>query len=240
MAEKKRGFKQKSQLEHCKIRPGMYIGSVKPDTIPMYVLEEDKFTMREIKFTTGLLKIFDEVLVNATDHYTNYPKLVKNIDIKFNIETGEILVRNNGPGIPVDMVETLNDGTMYRPQAIFTQFITGDNFDEDDNIEQERIVGGMNGLGSKLAAAYSDLFQIETYDENTGILYKQGFIDRLNIIDTPIIKHRLNFYQIIRPLVIRNTPSLLVKIYISLLKLECTTLQCLLVLDAMFHFRTNQ
>jgi DNA topoisomerase-2 len=188
MTEKKRGFKQKSQLEHCKISPGMYIGSVKPDTIPMYVLEEDKFSMREIKFTTGLLKIFDEVLVNATDHYTNYPKLVKNIDVTFNVDTGEILVRNNGPGIPVDMVETLNDGTMYRPQAIFTQFLSGDNFDDEDEIKQERIVGGQNGLGSKISAAYSDLFQIETYDENTGILYKQGFIDRLNVIDTPIIK----------------------------------------------------
>jgi DNA topoisomerase-2 len=187
-----REFQQKSQLDHCKIRPGMYIGSVELDTIPMYVMEEDKFILREIRFTTGLLKIFDEILVNATDHHTNHPKLVKNIKVTFDIKTGEMSVENDGPGISIVEVDTLHDGKMYKPQAIFSQFLSGDNFDDDKTDKSKdfkgRIVGGQNGLGSKVTAAFSNYFNFETYDDKRGILYKQEFKDRLTTIIPPVLK----------------------------------------------------
>ena len=50
-------------------RPTLYIGSVEPVTEWMWVYNEDKEQMekREIKYSPGLLKIFDEILVNASD-----------------------------------------------------------------------------------------------------------------------------------------------------------------------------
>ncbi len=190
-----RTFEQKSQLDHVKIRPNTYIGSVALHTIPMYVLAENEgeeesiqFILQDLEFSPGLLKIFDEILVNASDHHINYPNKVKNIYIYFDIETGYIAVENDGPGISVVKVNTLHDGEIYKPQAIFSQFLAGDNFNDDT----DRIVGGCNGLGGKLANAFSDVFEITTYDETRKLLYTQKFSNRLENIEEPKIVNEKN------------------------------------------------
>jgi DNA topoisomerase-2 len=55
-------YQKKTQLEHILIRPDTYIGSVEPVTQPMFVLDEasDRIVNRQITFTPGLFKIFDE------------------------------------------------------------------------------------------------------------------------------------------------------------------------------------
>ena len=55
-------YQKKTQLEHILIRPDTYIGSVQPLTTPMFVLDADtkKIVQREITYTPGLYKIFDE------------------------------------------------------------------------------------------------------------------------------------------------------------------------------------
>ena len=60
-------YQKKSQLEHILLRPDTYIGSVQPLTETMWVYDEgtEQIVNREISFTPGLYKIFDEILVNA-------------------------------------------------------------------------------------------------------------------------------------------------------------------------------
>lgn len=181
-------FEQKSQLEHVKLRPDTYMGSIDIDTQSMYIItDNDKkiFTLNDIEFPPGLIKIFDEVLVNASDRYTNYPKLVTYIKITFDVETGIISVENNGPGILVILVKTLHDGDIYKPQAILSQFLSGSNFSK-----KESITGGKNGLGLKIVTAFSDKLDIETYDGENKILYMQTFRDRLNIIEPPKLESK--------------------------------------------------
>lgn len=183
--ENEREWQQISQLEFCKKRPDTYLGSIELNTIPMYVLnlEAGKFILEDLKFPPGLLKIFDEILVNAIDHYINFPKLVTLISIEFDIETGYITIKNNGPGINIKKVETLHDGEVYKPQAIYSQFLGGDNFNDD----KKKITGGKNGLGSKVTCAFSDIFKVETFDAGSRIIYNQTFKDQLSIIEEPII-----------------------------------------------------
>ena len=189
MSDTKRKFQQKSQLEHVYRRPDTYIGSATVDTIPMYVLEsgevsdDDTFVLNDVEFTSGLLKIFDEILVNAIDQYTTYPDKVNYIRINFDIEDGEISIENGGPGIPVIEVETIHDGKMYQPQAVFSQFLTGDNFEDG----KDKIVGGKNGLGATCANAFSDYFKVRTYDTDTNKVFEQVFKNRVQEIGEPII-----------------------------------------------------
>jgi DNA gyrase/topoisomerase IV subunit B len=180
-----RTFQQKSQLEHVKLRPGMYVGSVQLQTQSMYVYNEEikKYVLEDMEFSPALIKIFDEILVNATDHHVKYPNKVTRIIITFDIKTGIISVENNGPGIPIIKVETLHDGMILKPQAVFSQFLAGDNFENDT----ERITGGMNGLGAKATAAFSDVFEIQTYDEKRKQLYTQSFKKGLTVIEEPVI-----------------------------------------------------
>jgi len=55
-------YQKKSQLEHILLRPDTYIGSVERLTQNMWILDKDteKIVNREITFTPGLFKIFDE------------------------------------------------------------------------------------------------------------------------------------------------------------------------------------
>jgi DNA gyrase/topoisomerase IV subunit B len=159
-----RRYVQLSQLEHLKKRPNMYIGSVVLQSLDIYLLDNErkKLNIEKIKYSPGLLKIFDEIICNAVDHYfkNNAGKnKVKNIKVKFNIENGMIEVYNDGPGISVIKVDTLNSGKIYKPQAIVSQFLGGDNLDSSD-----RIVSGMNGLGFKCLNFNTDvlLFNGET------------------------------------------------------------------------------
>jgi DNA topoisomerase II len=182
--DKERTFQQKTQLEHVKLRPNTYIGSVSLQTTQMYITDQDnKVKLTDITFSPGLLKIMDEIIVNACDHHINYPKKVTTIEIDYNPENGECNVKNDGPGIAIKKVKTNHDGMIYKPQAIFSQFLSGDNF-EDDN---DKTVGGCNGLGSKCTNAFSDRFIVSTYDKKTNKSYYQEFHDGFTVINPPDI-----------------------------------------------------
>ena len=57
-------YQKKTQLEHILLRPDTYIGSVEPIKQNMWVYdaETDAIVSKEITYTPGLYKIFDELL----------------------------------------------------------------------------------------------------------------------------------------------------------------------------------
>lgn len=184
-----RKAKQISMLEHAKSK-SMWAGSKSSQTIETYVLVDDPespdnakiFELRELKYPPALMKIIDEVMVNAIDHHTHYPKLVT--EIKVNItDEGRIIIRNNGPGIPVEETENINGKKMYLPQLIASEFLAGDNLDDAGT----NVKGGTNGIGLKLAGAFSTELQLKTADTESGKLYIQKFLEGLTVIEEPMI-----------------------------------------------------
>lgn len=182
---KERKLKQISQLEHAK-RKSMWVGSKKIQTTEMYCLSSDSklFVLEKIKFAPAWYKIVDEIVVNAIDQWVNYPRSVGKIYISFNRENGVIGVLNTGPSIGIYMTENLNGEKMYAPQLIASEFLSGDNLDEDG--DDERITGGTNGAGLKLTNAFSDYLTITTIDKKKH--YTQTFRERLTVIEEPVIR----------------------------------------------------
>lgn len=185
---KERKVKQISQLDHVKAK-SMWVGSKDIQTTELYIIgENDKnekiFILSKLKFAPAWYKIVDEIVVNAIDQYVNYPKKVSRIDIKFIKETGVIHICNNGPSIGIYKTKNLQGVEMYAPQLIASEFLSGDNLDEDD----ERITGGTNGAGLKLTNAFSDYLTIRTVDIKVKKHYEQTYRKRLTIIDDPIIR----------------------------------------------------
>ena len=173
--------KQISMREHV-LTKSMWAGAKAISQNDYYVLDNNKLTLKTVEYPPVLLKLVDEILVNAIDHYTNHPAVVTKIDISLD-NTGQISITNDGLGIPIQKTKNLQGTEMYNIQMIFSEFMTGSNLDAN----VDRVVGGTNGLGAKLVGVFSDFFQVETYDVESKTYYKQMFKDSLQVIEPPMI-----------------------------------------------------
>ncbi len=166
--------------------------------------------------TPALLKIIDEIIVNATDHATgqrNAPasQRVTYITVQFDPKHGRITVTNNGPGIPVvpHAEATASTGrTVYSVEVSFAWFLAGTNIHK----EITNVKGGINGLGAKLANVHSTIFEVETVDAGTGRYYHQVFRNRLDETGAPTVipirgKHGLSPEQVVPHTTVSFVPA---------------------------------
>ncbi len=173
-------YQKLTQREHVLKRPGMYIGDTSKKVEEQWVFDKDteKMVKRFVEYTPAFLKIFDEVLTNATDHATR-DKTANTIKVDYT-EDGEISIFNNGKGIPVVIHKEHN---IYVPELIFGHLLSGSNYDDND----KRTGSGLNGLGVKLANIYSKKFIVETLDSDTGLKFVQEYTDNMSQKSKPKI-----------------------------------------------------
>ena len=179
-------FKKLSPREHVLKKPGMYIGNIESEPNNMFVLEDinnfksEKFTYKEINYNAGFLKIFDEVLTNASDHVIRCKdnKWKPVTHIKVTAQKDRVIIENTGTGIPIQMHK---EHKIYVPELIFGHMLSGENFDDND----QRMVGGTHGLGIKLTNIFSTKFIIETADGKKK--YRQSFTNNLSKKNKPSI-----------------------------------------------------
>lgn len=176
-------YKKKTQLEHIIDIPDTYIGSIEKSENDMWIYDDNNIVKKTIEYTPGLFKIFDEIIVNAIDHWVrlknqNDSDKVKNI--KVNIINNEISVYNDGDGIPVVVHKEHN---VYIPELLIGHLLTSANYDKDE----KKITGGKNGFGSKLTNIFSTKFTIETVDSKNELKYIQTFENNMSIRHEPII-----------------------------------------------------
>jgi DNA topoisomerase II len=174
-------YKKLTQREHILHRGNMYIGHTTKTLEEQWVFDENqnKMIKKMIEYTPGFLKIFDEILTNATDHAVR-DTTVTTIKVDISSETGEITVWNNGNGIPV--VEH-QEHKVFIPELIFGNLLTSSNYNDNE----KRVVGGLNGAGSKLTNIYSKKFVIETVDSERQLKYKQEFNENMSQKNKPKI-----------------------------------------------------
>jgi len=185
-------YKKYELLEHILALPDTYIGSIEPQKINSYIYDGTKMNMEDLVYIPGLLKIFDEVIVNAIDHSMRLKaeeqkgkediKHVKNIKVNIDKNTGMISVYNDGNGI--DIKKHSDYGNKWVPELIFGELLTSTNYDKGE----EKIWGGKNGYGSKLANIFSTQFTIETVDHYSKKIYTQTFRNNMTQRDEPIVK----------------------------------------------------
>jgi len=174
-------YQKKSQLEHILLRPDSYIGSVQPNTESMWVyLEEGGMTLKEITYVPGFYKIFDEILVNASDNKQRDPKM-DIIKIEIKPEENLISIMNNGRGIPVEMH---SDEKMFVPTMIFGHLLTSSNFSD----EEAKTTGGRNGFGAKLCNVFSTKFTVETADKKAKKHFKQTWKENMSKAEEPKLR----------------------------------------------------
>jgi len=182
-----------SGIEHVLMRPDTYIGSVGMEEKSMFVatnfeenLGDTKMEYRDVTYSPGFIKIFDEAITNASDHAIRTGKVSY---IKVNIEDDTITIENDGPGVPVVIHDKEK---IYIPEMVFGHLLSGENFDDSE----ERYLGGRNGIGIKCTNIYSKQFKLETADGKK--VFRQKFTNNMSTKTKPYTrKSKQSFTKII-------------------------------------------
>ena len=179
MSEISSKYKKMTHIEHVIKKPGMYIGETKPkqDFQWIYNKENGKMEYKEIIYSPGLYKIFDEIIVNALDETTRDNTIT---EIKIKIDNDTISVYNDGVGIPIVIHP---EHKIYVPELIFANLLTSTNYGDD-----KRVTGGTHGLGAKLTAIFSKEMIVEIGDAKNKKSYYQVYKNNLSSISKPVIK----------------------------------------------------
>lgn len=151
-------YKELTETEHVLLRPGMYVGSVKPELSTQFVFDYKDQTMvqKEVEYVPAMLKLIDEVVSNSCDEYRRKDNLgLTQLNVTI-MKDDTIVIEDNG-GIPV--VKHKEAGIMV-PQFIFGRMRTSSNY----NDEEDRTGLGTNGVGSSLTNIFSSYFGIMTDD----------------------------------------------------------------------------
>ncbi|MDX8383151.1 MAG: ATP-binding protein [Ghiorsea sp.] len=170
-------YKKLTQIEHCLLRPSMYIGSTVPHTSSEYIPVNNKMEKTSVTYSPAFQKLIDEVISNSVDESLRKGTKLDTIWVEASILTGEITVRDNG-GIPVVYKSNLG---AYVPEAVFSELLCGSNFDDDE----DRFGVGTNGLGAKLTNIFSTEFNVTTSDGKKKFVQK--FSNNLQGKSDPII-----------------------------------------------------
>ena len=176
-----------THVEHVLKRPDSYVGPVDKTHESYWLLNNtnNNFQKKNISYSPALLKIFDEILVNAIDRNSLHPKNVTQIAVSVDKENGAVTIENNGPlgGISVRMHE--KEG-IWNPELVFGHLLTSTNYDDN----QKRIVGGRNGYGAKLTNIYSSEFSVVIKDGEEKKTYTQKWSNNMTTCHPPkITKH---------------------------------------------------
>ena len=154
--QKIKEFKALDDISHVLTVPARYIGSVNPSTIETYLFNDGKFEFKTVEYTSGMLKIIEEILDNSVDAYLNSTNR-QPITIKVNIDKTSVEISDTGCGIPV---VKYNDTTgnlpelngKYLPELAWGRLKSGGSFKE------HRVGAGTHGEGSSLTNIFSKVF----------------------------------------------------------------------------------
>ncbi len=163
MAEqKKRVFQKLSNVEHVRLRTGMWLGQNSMSTYEQHFFKFDnrskKFEIehREIEEIPAKMKCLDEACMNSVDEYRRNlidkslkpSEKMNRIHVTLSDDRKRITISDNGRGIPIDNAE-----------GVFLHLMYGENF--DDKVREDH-VAGQNGVGISLVRIVSSFFRVNT------------------------------------------------------------------------------
>ena len=187
----KKKYEKKNPIEHCLLRPDMYVGSTRLRKVDEYVAEKSKdgtykIVWKNIRSSPAILRVFIEILSNAIDNVQrskNTDTPCTKIKVTIDEETGETSVWNDGDIIPVEIHK---EEGCYNHTLIFGHMLTGSSY----NDEEERMIAGRNGLGGKLTSIFSQKFEVQGYDPSVKKLFTQVWTNNMRTVTEPVLRKR--------------------------------------------------
>lgn len=167
-----RNFKKLSNVEHVRMRTGMWLGQNSLSTFEQHFFTKDSagtydIVHEELSDIPAKLKCLDEACMNCVDEYRknlndkSIPEKDKmnKLIIQLSTDRKRVTIQDNGRGIPADNAE-----------GVYLHLMYGENF--DDKVKEDH-VAGQNGVGISLVRMVSSFFRVKTI--NGGKAYKKMF-----------------------------------------------------------------
>ncbi|MCG6143344.1 toprim domain-containing protein [Leptospira bandrabouensis] len=167
-----RNFKKLSNVEHVRMRTGMWLGQNSLSTFEQHFFTKDNagkydIVHEELSDIPAKLKCLDEACMNCVDEYRknlndkSIPEKDKmnKLIIQLSTDRKRVTIQDNGRGIPADNAE-----------GVYLHLMYGENF--DDKVKEDH-VAGQNGVGISLVRMVSSFFRVKTI--NGGKAYKKMF-----------------------------------------------------------------
>ncbi|MDZ4725503.1 MAG: ATP-binding protein [Leptospira sp.] len=167
-----RNFKKLSNVEHVRMRTGMWLGQNSLSTFEQHFFKKDSsgyydISHEELADIPAKIKCLDEACMNCVDEYRknlndkNIPEKDKmnKLIIQLSSDRKRVTIEDNGRGIPADNAE-----------GVYLHLMYGENF--DDKVKEDH-VAGQNGVGISLVRMVSSFFKVRTI--NGGKAYKKTF-----------------------------------------------------------------
>jgi Type IIA topoisomerase (DNA gyrase/topo II, topoisomerase IV), B subunit len=174
-------YEYKSQRDSVRDRDWAIGSKKKLEKLSFFIDKEWKLIIDKVTYSPALMKIFDEIFVNACDNYIKNPTRVKKIKVIFC--DGKFQIWNDGPGIEVEkhaIASELRKKDTYVPTFIFSELFQGSN-----KTREGSIVGGTNGIGAKATNCCSVYFEVETADQKNK--FKQVWLDGNLVEHDPVV-----------------------------------------------------
>ena len=181
-------YKKRTLSEQVLSEPDTFVGGSDEieDILPL--VRDNRIIVTECKMTPAILKLFDEILVNARDQKIRLDDLIQKkekdilpvteIKIEFDEENGVYSIYNNGDGIDVAEHPTEKDEEgkpIWIPDLILGNLLTSKNYNKS-----KKTTGGKNGFGAKLVNLFSSWFKVETIDHIRGLKYEQEYRNNMS------------------------------------------------------------
>ena len=179
-------YEKKSPIDHILLRPDTYVGSVQQQSTTMWIYDNSlgRMVERNVSYVPALVKIVDEILVNAADNKQR-SKTMNELHVNIDIKMNRIEVINNGKGIPIVFHKEYN---CYIPELVLGNLLTGSNF----NDSVAKVTGGRNGYGAKLTNIFSKSFSVEIVNRKRKTKYKQEWTSNMSKKSEPEIEKLSN------------------------------------------------
>ena len=173
-------YKRLSDVDHVLQRPDTYGGSVHPVEWENVKINGSPGGYETVEVIPMMYKMFDELIVNATDNISRGKTTKIRVILDAN---GSIDVINDGKPVPI--VKHKKE-KMWTPTLVFGHLRTSNNY--DDTVE--RMTGGRNGYGAKLANIFSKRFMVIIKDKKK--LFRQMWTDNMKKTTGPEIFDQLD------------------------------------------------
>ncbi len=167
-----RRFRKLSNVEHVRMRTGMWLGQNSPAQISQHFFLRDRsghtsIEHEEVQIIPAVWKCLDEACMNCIDEYRKNQNdrslkprdRMNRLEVTLSDDRKTVTVSDNGRGIPAENCE-----------GVFMHLMYGENFDDMASSDH---VAGQNGVGISLVRMVSEHFH--AISVNRGMEYARTF-----------------------------------------------------------------